>query len=353
MPGSPRFRRSFRRMAALLAGTALLGAGLVPASTAANAAARYPRALKVPAAARSDDGTRVTSAEWLNSRMIDLTVKSVGLGQSVKVRLFVPKGWTPTTRKTYPTLYAFQGGNDHYTSWSRSTDIIKHSANWNVIVAMPEGGANGSYTNWYNYGKYGTPEWETFHAMEVREILERAYHSSNVRAAMGLSSGGQGAVTYAERYPGLYRYVASFSGILSLRSPGIEALLMFTNAKSGVDPFAIWGYPGADDNNWRQHDPLYLMSRLKDYNTGIYISSGTTGKPGPFDPPNKAPWDIGLISEEVVGSTNITFLQQANQMGIPVTSHIYGNGSHSWPYWNREYKYAWPLLMRALGAHQV
>jgi S-formylglutathione hydrolase FrmB len=353
MPGSPRLHRGARRVAALLAGTALLAAGLVPASTAASAATKYPKSLKVPAAARSDDGSKVTSAQWIDSRTIDLTVKSVGLGQSVKVRLLVPKGWTATTKKSFPTLYAYHGGNDHYLSWTRSTDIEKVSAKWNVIVAMPEGGANGSYTNWYNYGKYGTPQWETFHIMEVREILERAYHSNNMRAAMGISSGAQGAVTYAERYPGLFKYVASFSGILSMRSPGIPALLMFTNAKAGVDPFAIWGYPGVDDNNWRQHDPLYLMSRLKDYHTGIYISAGTTGNPGPLDPKGKAPWDIGLISERVVGSTNVTFLQQANQLKIPVTSHIYGDGSHSWPYWNREYKNAWPLIMRAIGAHKV
>ncbi|GAB3958410.1 alpha/beta hydrolase family protein [Actinoallomurus acanthiterrae] len=344
MPGSP-----LRRAIASTLGAALA----VAAAGAAPAAAASKPSSKVPKTATASDGARVTAQKWLTSHEVDLTVKSVALGQTVKVRILVPKGWKTSTTKKYPVLYALHGGRDHYLSWTRSTDIETYAYRYNVMVVMPEGGVNGSYTNWYNYGKYGSPQWEAFHNFEVREIVERAYHAGTSRAVMGNSSGGQGAITYAERYPGLYRYAASFSGLLSIRSVGIPALLMFTvvGAGDGTDPFRIWGVPGADDVNWRQHDPLYLIQRLK--GTGVYISAGTTGKPGPGDNPKTAPWDIGLLSERVVGATDVTFLQKAQQLGIPITSHIYGNGRHAWPAWIREMHNAWPKLMAAIGAKRV
>ena len=48
---------------------------------------------------------------------------------------------------------------------------------------MPEG-ANGSYTDWYNYGKGGVPKWETFHTKEVIQLMERNYHAGTARAVM-------------------------------------------------------------------------------------------------------------------------------------------------------------------------
>ncbi|MER7546804.1 alpha/beta hydrolase [Actinomadura sp.] len=298
---------------------------------------------------KADDGARITAESKVGTREVDITIASPALGKSVKARILLPKNWTRNSTATWPILYAFHGGQDNYTSWTRNTDIEAWAAQYNVIVVMPEGD-NGSYTDWYNYGKGGTPKWETFHTAEVRQLMERNYHAGALRAAIGNSSGGAGAMSYAARHPGLFKYAASLSGILSMRSIGMPAMLMFTNAGNGQDPFAIWGIPWADDANWKAHDPYTLAPKLR--GTGIFFSAGTTGRPGPGDP-DVAPWDIGLLSEIAVGANNKDFKKRLDELKIPYTAHIYGDGRHNWPAWVRESKSIWPTLMKSIGANKA
>ncbi len=193
MPASSHRRRGLRRTGAVLAAAAL-GATLAPVVTA-EAATFKP----------ADDGARITAYKWLNKQEFDFTVKSPALGSSQKVRVLIPKTWRWTSHATWPVLYVFHGGHADYTSWTGQTNIATTAKAWNAMVVMPEG-ANGSYTDWFNYGNGGSPKWETFHTQEVRQLIERNYHGGGIRAAMGNSSGGEGSITYAERHPGLFRY---------------------------------------------------------------------------------------------------------------------------------------------------
>jgi S-formylglutathione hydrolase FrmB len=221
---------------------------------------------------------------------------------------------------------------------------------------------NGSYSDWYNYGHYGTPRWETFHTKEVIQLMERNYRAGSSRAAMGISSGAEGAITYAARHPGMFKFAASYSGILHLTQPGIPAILMGEDvlySGGGYDPFRIWGIPGTKQGDavWRAHDPYYLAQNLR--GTSLYISAGTTGNPGPYDPKNLPPAEelrdrmIAGTSEQLVGSTTVSFLKRLRQLKISATTDIYGDGWHQWAYWINEYHKAWPLIMKAIGAKQV
>ncbi|WP_160822163.1 alpha/beta hydrolase-fold protein [Actinomadura sp. J1-007] len=122
----------------------------------------------------------------------------------------------------------------------------------------------------------------------------------------------------------------------------------------GFDPFQVWGIPYWDDKNWKAHDPYELAAGLR--GTGLYISSGTTGLPGPYDDPLHKPIDqsiLGATGEFIVGSTNRDFVARLKELGIPATTHIYGNGWHNWNYWRPELDKAWPLMMKALGASKA
>ncbi|TDC51427.1 esterase family protein [Actinomadura sp. KC345] len=326
----------------------VLVAGAGAAGGAGTAHAAHARVLAAAPAA-ADTGARITAEKKVGANAVDITIDSPSLGKSVKTRILLPKNWRRGSQATWPVLYAFHGGQDDYSSWPRNTDIEAWAAAYNVIVVMPEA-ENGGYANWYNYGKGGTPKWETFHTAEVRQLLERNYGAGAMRAAIGNSSGGQGALTYAARHPGLFKYAASLSGIVSMRSPGMPALLMFTNASNWQDPFAIWGIPWADDANWAAHDPHALAPKLR--GTGIFFSSGSTGRPGPGDP-DVAPWDVGLLSEIAIGANNKEFKKRLDALGIPYTAHIYGDGRHNFPAWIRETKFIWPTLMRSIGAEKA
>ncbi|MBO2452892.1 esterase family protein [Actinomadura barringtoniae] len=338
-------RRGARRAGAVL-GAAALGVTVLPLGVAAPAeAAGFKKA---------DGGAYIKSYRWLNKgkTAFDFVVQSKALGSAQHVRILLPKGWKKNSRQSWPTVYAYHGGNDNWTSWTRksSTDIEAVSRKWGVMVVMPEG-ANGSYTNWYNYGKGGRPRWEDFHLREVVQLVQRNFHAGGSRAAIGVSSGAQGACTYAGRRPGFFKFAACYSGILNMTAPGIPALLMYTNTGNGNDPYAIWGRPILDDAVWREHNPIDLLPRMR--GTKLYVSSGTTGQRGPLDSPNTAPWDIGYLSEKAIGPTVKDYVARARQLHVPITAHIYGNGRHSWPYWKREMHTSWPLIMKAIGARRA
>ncbi|MCP2341940.1 alpha/beta hydrolase [Actinomadura rupiterrae] len=297
----------------------------------------------------ADDGAVVTAAKWAGKNQVDLSVKSPALASVRKVRVLVPNGWKSKSTQEWPALYALHGGNDTYVSWTRSTDIAKVARQWGVIVVMPEG-SNGSYTDWYNGGRGGSPRWETFHTAEVRQLVERNLHAGSSRAVMGISSGAQGAVTYAARHPGMFRYAASYSGVLSMLSPGIPALLMYINTRPGTNPMDIWGDPWTARSNWAAHDPASLARRLR--GTTLFVSAGN-GSKGPLDKPGKAPWDIGYLSETQVLRSSGDFVSSARKSGVPVQTDFYGAGSHSWPYWQREMHKTWAEMMASIGAKRA
>ncbi|MDL4773291.1 MULTISPECIES: alpha/beta hydrolase [Thermomonosporaceae] len=338
-------RRRVIRWAGGPLAAAVVGATVLPASPAPAEAAGF---------AKADTGARVTGYTWLNKgkTAFDFQVRSPSIGSTEHVRVLLPKGWKSNSRQSWPVVYAYHGGRDNWTSWTRkkSTDIEALSRKWGVMVVMPEG-ANGSYTNWYNGGRGGNPKWEDFHLKEVRQLVERNFHAGGSRAAMGVSSGAQGACSYPGRAPGMFRYAACFSGTLSMSSPGVPSLLMYTNMGNGADPYSIWGIPWIDRNNWDAHDPVKLLPKMR--STRFYVSAGTTGKAGPLDSPSTAPWDIGYLSEKAIGPTVKAFAAEARRQGVPITAHIYGNGRHSWPYWQREMHAAWPQMMKTIGAKPV
>src|SRR5690349_12303966 len=69
--------------------------------------------------------TPVVSQHQVAPRQLDLTVRSKALGQTAKVRLLTPVGWTKSSSKRWPVLYLLHGCCDTYESWTRSTDIAR------------------------------------------------------------------------------------------------------------------------------------------------------------------------------------------------------------------------------------
>jgi S-formylglutathione hydrolase FrmB len=294
----------------------------------------------------ADDGAKVTAVTKITAHEFDVTVKSPALGSTQKMRILVPKSWTAGAKKTWPVVYALHGGRDTYLSWTRGTDIEETAAAWNTLVVMPEGGSGG-YTDWFNHGQGGSPKWETWHIDEVQQLVERNFHAGTSRAVMGMSSGGQGAITYAARHPGMFKWASSFSGALDMLAPGVPALMIYTAAGSTSDPYRVWGDPVTNRANWKAHDPTTLIKNLR--GTKIYISCGD-GNGGPLD---GGAQDIRYLSEQLINYDDHYFTDKAAALGIPMTVNYYSPGTHSWPYWRIQMHNTWPSMMATIGATKV
>ncbi|WP_158891364.1 alpha/beta hydrolase [Amycolatopsis anabasis] len=318
-----------------LAGLVVLAAGtLLPGAAAAPA---------IPVVS-ADDGARVVRETAVDARTIDLEIASPALGANASVRLLLPARWRAEPGRTWPVLYLLHGccADPDYRSWTEFTDAEQFLADKDVLTVLPSDGPAGMYSRWWNYGRSSIPDWETFHVTEVRQILERGYRAGTKRAAAGLSIGGYGAMAYAFRHPGTFGAAASFSG-------SIDSLHGFTPSGTkgvlknvGLDPNALWGDEWQNRPLWSEHNPADHVDAFR--GIGLYVSAGD-GTPGPLDPPGAEPEP----HETMALASSLSFTDRLRERGIPVTTNYYGPGTHAWPYWEREFHAAWPVLARGLG----
>ncbi|MGC5016726.1 alpha/beta hydrolase [Streptosporangium sp. DT93] len=270
----------------------------------------------------------------LGARDHELTVTSAALGREGMVRVLLPEGWTPGSGP-WPLLYLLNGCcQSDYAAWVGKGDAARLTSGYRAIVAVPEGGPVGFYSDWRD-----GPGWETFHLTEVRSILERDYGAGDRRAVAGLSMGGFGAMSYAARHPGMFQAAASFSGVLHTRDGegGVDWLLK----RNQEDSAKLWGPP--QDPAWAAHNPADLASELREVR--LFVSGGD-GSPGPLDAPStgRDEGEAALLRQAV------TFTERAEAAGAEVTADFYGPGTHTWPYWRRGLERALPMLMGTIGA---
>jgi S-formylglutathione hydrolase FrmB len=93
---------------------------------------------------------------------------------------------------------------------------------------------------------------------------------------------------------------------------------------------------------WRQHNPYHLVEQLK--GRPVFLSCGN-GSPGPLDPTRTGPDHI----EESLHAENEAFAERLKEVGVAGQIRLYGDGTHNWPYWQRELGIAWAMLTKALG----
>ncbi|MFI9376168.1 alpha/beta hydrolase [Streptomyces parvulus] len=291
-------------------------------------------------------GAEVVAVTRVADRQVDLSVRSTALGgRTVKVRLLTPDGWDPSDRhhrRHWPTLWLLHGCCGDYTSWTAMTDVARTDSLRDVLVVMPEAGWNGWYSDWWNHGEGGAPAWETFHTVELRRLLERDWGAGDNRVVAGLSMGGQGALSYAARHPGMFRAAAAYSGSAHplLNDESTNRILGFF-AGQGDDPLRVWGDPVAQRRIWQSHDPFHLARRLK--SIPVYLSCGD-GTTGPLDPPGST-----SALEADFNRQNHALAAELKRVGARhVTTNFYGPGTHGWAYWERELHASLPMLLKAL-----
>ncbi|MBB2910154.1 S-formylglutathione hydrolase FrmB [Streptosporangium becharense] len=269
----------------------------------------------------------------LGERDHELTVDSAALGRDGMVRVLLPAGWKPGSGP-WPVLYLLNGCcQAEYDSWITDGEAARLTAGYRALVVVPEGGAVGFYSDWRD-----GPGWETFHLIEIRQILESEYGAGERRAVAGLSMGGFGAMSYAARHPGMFQAAASFSGVLDTRDGETVSRLL---ERHGESPAKLWGAPR--DPAWAAHNPADLTGSLR--GVRLFVSSGD-GSPGPLDVPAAARDD----GEATLFRQTRTFTERALANGVEVTADLYGPGTHTWPYWRRGLERALPMLMGSIGA---
>jgi diacylglycerol O-acyltransferase/trehalose O-mycolyltransferase len=289
----------------------------------------------------------VVSESFPEPDLAEIRVRSTALNATATVLLITPPGWTPNTERHWPVLYLLHGGDDKPVCWLDRTDIANRAraVPGGLLVVLPEGGRAGFYTDWRRPQAAGwrrsqAPGWHRFHTVELRSLLETRYGAGTSRAIAGVSMGGYGAVMYAARNPGMFRAVASYSGLLHTTRRGIPLLLRYFLHSVGERVNAMWGPRWWQRALWAANDPYLLAERL--IGTPLYIAAGD-GTRVPGDPP--VPGD--RLLERLIAPTSRDFADRLAALGHAAHTSL-GLGTHDWPSWQRELDRSWDLLIDAL-----
>jgi S-formylglutathione hydrolase FrmB len=246
-------------------------------------------------------------------------------------------------------LHGTSGGA---ADWTTMGGAEQATAGRPLIVVMPDIALNddggGWCTNWWNAGRRGEPEWETFHIDQLIPWIDhnlRTVRSRAGRGIAGLSQGGFCSTSYAARHPDLFGTTLSFSGAPDIAYDA-EAQTLVTpiinlteTVLDGVGANSMFGPRTSEEINWAAHDPTTLAENLAD--TRILLFTGN-GRLGPLDTgPNP---EASAIEAGVAVLTKL-FHARLRALGIPSYFDDYGPGTHSRPYWARDLRQSIAPLM--------
>ena len=259
------------------------------------------------------------------------------------VRILLPADYA-TTRTRYPVLYLLHGAGDTYRTWTEQTDVADFSAQFPLIIVMPDGGHN-SEAGWYSDWADGSRQWETFHTHVLVLYVDSHFRTLGRahRAVAGLSMGGFGAMSYAARHRGLFRAAASFSGAVDTRYVEPVSGIGFNifHDMFGTPDDRVWGNQVTDEATWRAHNPTDRAADLGGVELFVATGTGTPGGPAGDDPSNPG----GYFIEQVIFQMNLSFGRALDAAAVPSHRDFYIGGYHGWPYWERELHWALPQIV--------
>ncbi|MFJ4651615.1 alpha/beta hydrolase [Nocardia sp. NPDC088792] len=302
------------------------------------------------------DGSRITDVETIDARNIRLQVYSAAMDKTFPVEVQRPAD----TSAPRPSMYLLSGagGGLDGASWQAQSDAREFMADKDVNLVMPIGGKFSYYTDWIKDDPtLGRNKWKTYLTTELPPLIDAALNTNGVNAIAGVSTSATTVLSLPIAAPGLFKAVAAYSGCVETSDPVGSRFVKLAVAWGGGNADNMWG--PTDSAEWRDNDPYLHADRLR--GVDIYISSGN-GLPGKYETPQgeqEKPAPGGIANQILVGglieaATNYcahNLQARLNELAIPAT-YDFQAGTHSWGYWQDEFKRSWPVLAHGMGLQE-
>ena len=285
-----------------------------------------------------DEALQVVGERVIDPRLREYTFSTPSLFEEAKARVLLPPGYEDSDRR-FPVLYLLHGADAGANFWTIA-GVDRIVGDRELIVVMPDGDT-GFYSDWFNGGKGGPPQWESFHTDELIPWVDEEFRtvaSKEGRAIAGNSMGGLGALLYAAHDPDLFALAASFSGPVQVEPEALAEVLVETGRDPGYLS-RIWGPYPKEAERWGLHDPLAIAVDLD--GTEIVLVSG--------DGRVRAGGGVRSPVEATIGEMNAALDARLDELGI---DHVYepGAGVHDVPDWQRALRRTLPRIDAALGS---
>lgn len=261
------------------------------------------------------------------SKVVTDSIHSKTLGATRQYTIYLPKSYDVDKDRTYPVLYLLHGMSGVNTSWfndQRVMDVldqlIASGEACEMIVVSPNAGGNPS-TEWNGY--FNMPGWkyEDFFYQEFLPHIEKTYRikaDKGHRAIAGLSMGGGGATSYAQRHPDMFSSAYAMSALMNIPS-------------------------GAENPTPDPKSKMNILTNAVIENSCIkYVQDADDARKNDL---RTVAWFVDCGDDDFLLDRNIEFYQAMRNAGIPCQFRV-RDGGHTSEYWHSALYTALPFVTR-------
>lgn len=263
-------------------------------------------------------------AQWgPQSRVVTDTIHSAALGADRAVTVYLPRSFDTDRDRTYPVLYLLHGMYGDHRSWvdhMRAKDVIDRltasgEADEMVVVTPNAGGADAMKEQ---NGYFNIPGWsyEDFFFNELVPAVEKKYRaggSKGRRAIAGLSMGGGGATSYAQRHADMFGSAYAMSALMDLPEPQ---------------------QPEEDNKVTR------LMKSARENSCVRYVKEADQNRKNDL---RTVKWFVDCGDDDFLLDSNIEFMRAMREAGIPMQFRV-RDGAHNSEYWHSALELCLPFV---------
>lgn len=248
--------------------------------------------------------------------------------------IYLPKSYEVNPEKKYPILYLLHGVMGTNEGWFRDQragevldQLIASGEACDMIVVSPNAGGNIYAGVWNGY--FNMPGWayEDFFYQEFLPYIENKYRvigDKQHRAIAGLSMGGGGTTSYAQRHSELYCAAYAMSALMNIPEFGAMP------SKEPANP----------------EDKMEILNKsVREHSCIDYVQQADDTRKEQL---RSVQWYVDCGDDDFLLDRNIEFVQAMHRAQIPLQFRV-RDGGHTNEYWHTALFTCLPFVSRCFG----
>lgn len=248
--------------------------------------------------------------------------------------IYLPKSYEVNPEKKYPILYLLHGVMGTNEGWFRDQragevldQLIASGEACDMIVVSPNAGGNIYAGAWNGY--FNMPGWayEDFFYQEFLPYIESKYRvigDKQHRAIAGLSMGGGGTTSYAQRHSELYCAAYAMSALMNIPEFGAMP------SKEPANP----------------EDKMEILNKsVREHSCIDYVLQADDARKEQL---RSVQWYVDCGDDDFLLDRNIEFVQAMHRAQIPLQFRV-RDGGHTNEYWHTALFTCLPFVSRCFG----
>ncbi len=265
------------------------------------------------------------------SRIVTDTLYSGTLKAEREFSIFLPASYETDKDRKYPVLYLLHGMMDTHMGWPMRghvkdvmDQLVASGEACEMIIVTPNAGGDINAGVWNGY--FNMPGWayEDFFYKEFLPYIESTYRiigDKKHRAIAGLSMGGGGTASYAQRYPEMYCAAYAMSALMNIPE-------------------------GRENPSPNPEDKMAILTKsVIDHSCIRYVEEADETRREAL---RTVEWFVDCGDDDFLLDRNIEFTQAMRKAMIPCQFRV-RDGGHTWEYWHSALYICLPFVTRCFG----